>query len=83
MIRGRNVFTRLDETVLRSISEMTQGTYFNAQDRDDLDQVYDELDRERSVEQEETEITFAFAGIAALVTMAAGGLGLMWFNRLP
>jgi Ca-activated chloride channel homolog len=83
MIRGRNVFTRLDETVLRSISDMTQGTYFNAQDRDDLDKVYDELDRERSIEQKETEITFAFAGLAALVTIAAGGLGLMWFNRLP
>ncbi|MGE0056372.1 MAG: VWA domain-containing protein [Dehalococcoidia bacterium] len=83
MIRGRNVFTRLDETVLRSISEQTQGTYFNAQDRDDLKQVYDELDRERSVENEETEITFAFAGIAMLITMAAGGLGLLWFNRLP
>jgi Ca-activated chloride channel family protein len=83
MIRGRNVFTRLDETVLRSISEMTQGTYFNAQDRDDLKQVYDELDRERSVETKETEITFAFAGLAALVTVAAGGLGLFWFNRLP
>jgi Ca-activated chloride channel family protein len=83
MIRGRNVFTRLDETVLRNISDMTQGTYFNAQDRDDLKQVYDELDRERSVESKETEITFAFAGIAALITVAAGGLGLFWFNRLP
>lgn len=83
MIRGRNVFTRLDETVLRSISDMTGGTYFNAQDRDDLKKVYDELDRQRSVESKETEITFAFAGIAALITMAAGGLGLLWFNRLP
>jgi Ca-activated chloride channel family protein len=82
-IRGRNVFTRLDETVLRSISDETQGTYFNAQDRDDLKKVYDELDRERSVENKETEITFAFAGFAALITMAAGGLGLLWFNRLP
>ena len=83
MIRGRNVFTRLDETVLRNISDMTQGTYFNAQDNEDLSKVYDELDRERSVVEEETEITFAFAGIAALITMAAGGLGLIWFNRLP
>lgn len=82
-IRGRNVFTRLDESVLRNISEMTQGTYFNAQDRDDLNRVYEELDRERSFEDEETEVTFAFAGLAALITMAAGGLGLLWFNRLP
>jgi Ca-activated chloride channel family protein len=83
MIRGRNVFTRLDETVLRNLSDMTQGTYFNAQDKDELKQVYDELDRERSVENEETEITFAFAGLAALITVVAGGLGLFWFNRLP
>lgn len=82
-IRGRNVFTRLDESVLRSISDMTEGVYFNAQDRDDLSRVYEELDRQRSFEDEETEVTFAFAGLAALITMAAGGLGLLWFNRLP
>lgn len=83
LIQGRNVFTRLDESQLRAISEMTQGTYFNAQNRDDLNKVYDELDRERSFEDEETEITFAFAGLAGLFMLAAGGLGLVWFNRLP
>ena len=82
-IQGRNVFTRLDEAVLRRISDMTQGRYFNAQDRGELNQVYDELDRERTFEDQETEVTFAVTGIAALITLAAGGLGLLWFNRLP
>jgi Ca-activated chloride channel family protein len=82
-IQGRNVFTRLDEAVLRRISDMTQGSYFNAQDRGELNRVYDELDRERTFEDQETEVTFAVTGLAALITLAAGGLGLLWFNRLP
>jgi Ca-activated chloride channel family protein len=82
-IQGRNVFTRLDEESLRAIAEQTDGRYFNAQDEKDLREIYDDLSRERVVEEEETEITFAFAGAALLISMLAGGLGLAWFNRLP
>jgi hypothetical protein len=35
------------------------------------------------VEDEETEITFLLTGVALLISIAAGGLGLLWFNRLP
>jgi len=82
-IQGRNVFTRLDETTLRGMAEATGGRYFNAQDESDLRQIYDELSRERVFEKKETEVTFAFAGAALIMSVLAGALGLVWFNRLP
>jgi Ca-activated chloride channel family protein len=82
-IQGRNVFTRLDEETLRGVAELTDGRYFSAADEDQLREIYDELARERLVENEETEITFLLTGIALIISIAAGGLGLLWFNRLP
>ncbi|MBI2333878.1 MAG: VWA domain-containing protein, partial [Chloroflexi bacterium] len=35
-VNGFTVFTRVDEAALKQISEITQGTYFNAQNEDDL-----------------------------------------------
>ncbi len=82
-IQGRSVFTRLDEDTLRSVAEQTKGRYFNAQDESDLKQIYDELSRERRIEKKEMEVTFALTGAALLLSIVAGGLGLLWFNRLP
>lgn len=82
-ILGRNQFTRLDEATLIGIADATGGKYYNAQDEGDLRQIYAELSRERQIENEETEITFLFAAAALLISVVAGGLGLVWFNRLP
>jgi Ca-activated chloride channel family protein len=82
-IQGRNVFTRLDESTLQGMAELTGARYFNAQDEGDLRQIYDDLSRERVLEDKETEVTFAFAAAALVLSMLAGGLGLAWFNRLP
>jgi Ca-activated chloride channel family protein len=82
-IQGRNILTRLDETTLKGMADLTGGRYFNAQDEGDLREIYDDLARERVIENKETEVTFAFAGAALALSMVAGGLGLIWFNRLP
>jgi Ca-activated chloride channel family protein len=82
-IQGRNVFTRLDELTLQQMADQTGGRYFNAQTDTDLKAVYEDLSRERVIENEETEVTFAFAAAALVLSMLAGGLGLVWFNRLP
>ncbi|HEY4686035.1 MAG TPA: VWA domain-containing protein [Dehalococcoidia bacterium] len=83
VIQGRSVYTRLDESTLQSVAEQTGGRYFSAQDEEGLRQIYDELSRERELEEEETEVTFAFAAGALIISVLAGGLGLLWFNRLP
>jgi Ca-activated chloride channel family protein len=82
-IQGRNVFTRLDDETLKAVAQKTNATYYNAQDEAALGQIYDQLTRERNFEDEDTEITFAFAAIAGVLFLVAGGLGLVWFNRLP
>ena len=82
-IQGRNVFTRLDELTLQTMAEQTGALYFNAQTESDLEAVYRDLSRERIVENEETEVTFAFAAAGLVLSLLAGTLGLVWFNRLP
>jgi Ca-activated chloride channel homolog len=82
-ILGRNQFTRLDEETMQGIADQTGGKYYNAQGESDLRQIYDELSRERMIEEEKTEVTFAFAAAALIISVIAGGLGLVWFNRLP
>jgi Ca-activated chloride channel family protein len=82
-ISGRSVFTRLDEEALRQVADITDGRYLSAQDERELEAVYDELARERTFEEEKTEVTFAFAGAAMLLSVIGGALSLLWFNRLP
>ena len=82
-IQGRNVFTKLDEDTMKSIAQQTGAKYFNAQSDADLKAIYNDLSRQRIIEKKNTEITFAFAGAALVISVLAGALGLAWFNRLP
>jgi len=82
-IQGRNVFTRLDEDTLKVVAQKTEAQYFRATDEASLTKIYDDLTRERRFEDEETEITFAFAAVAGALFLVAGALGMLWFNRLP
>jgi Ca-activated chloride channel family protein len=82
-IRGRRVFTRLDEETLRGVADLTGGLYFSADDEAELQAVYDDLSRQRETEHEERELTVVVTGVALLLSLAAGALGLLWFNRLP
>ncbi len=82
-IRGRRVFTRLDEETLRRVADLTGGLYFSAADEAELQAVYDDLSRQRETEHEERELTVVVTGVALLLSLAAGALGLLWFNRLP
>lgn len=82
-VNGQTVFTRLDETTLRGMADMTGGRYLSAQDEAQLTQVYDELAREQQTEDKQVEITFAMAAGAMALSVLGGMLSLMWFNRLP
>ncbi|MBI3167676.1 MAG: VWA domain-containing protein [Chloroflexi bacterium] len=82
-VNGFTVFTRVDEAALKQISEITQGTYFNAQNEDDLRDVYESIEPRFKVEQEETEVTAVFAGVSILILLVGGVLSLLWFSRVP
>ena len=79
---GWSMRVRLDEDTLKRIAQMTMGEYFYAGTADDLRQVYERLGSRMVVERKETEITALFAGLGALLALAASALSLWWFGRV-
>ena len=79
---GWSFRVRLDEETLKTIAIMTQGEYFHAGSAADLKKVYETLNTRLSLEKKETEITALFSAAAALFTLLAGLLSILWFNRI-
>jgi Ca-activated chloride channel family protein len=82
-VQGRSIRTRLDEATLKKIAEQTDGVYYNAANEKDLRAIYENLATRLVLRAEKTEITAGLTGIAALLSLVAGILSLLWFNRLP
>ncbi len=82
-IQGRAVRTRLDETTLKRVAEMTDGVYYNAANENDLRAIYENLGTHTVMRTEKTEISAIFTGVAIIISLTAGLLSLLWFNRLP
>jgi Ca-activated chloride channel family protein len=79
---GWSFRVRLDEETLKTIATMTQGEYFHAGSAADLKKVYETLNSRLSLEKKETEVTALFSAVAALFTLLAGLLSVLWFNRI-
>jgi Ca-activated chloride channel family protein len=79
---GRSMRAQLDAPTLQAIARQTDGTYFEAKSADDLTRVYSSLATKLVGEKKLTEIAFIFAGIGALLAIAAGMLSLWWFGKL-
>jgi Ca-activated chloride channel homolog len=79
---GWSFRVRLDEETLKTIATMTQGEYFHAGSAADLKKVYETLNSRLSLEKKETEVTALFSAVAALFTLLAGLLSILWFNRI-
>jgi Ca-activated chloride channel family protein len=78
---GWSVYVRLDEETLRAIADLTRGEYFHAGTAADLKKVYESLNARLVLERKDTEITFLFAAVAAVLLLVASLLSLLWFNR--
>jgi Ca-activated chloride channel homolog len=72
----------LDEDTLKAIADLTRGEYFHAGTAVDLKKIYQNLSARLVFEKRPTEITALFAAVAALLTLLAGFLSLLWFNRI-
>ena len=81
-LAGRAVRTALDEPTLKSIAQLTDAEYFNASNASDLRKIYENLATQFVLRQEKTEITAYFTIAAALLSLLAAGLSLLWFGRL-
>jgi len=82
-VEGFRVLTKLDETTLKSISQATGGSYFNAQSTEQLDAIYKNLNPELVIAPEPMEITSLFAGASVLLLLIGAATSLMWFSRFP
>jgi Ca-activated chloride channel family protein len=82
-VNGFTVHTQLDEAMLKQISELTGGTYYNAENEQDLLKIYDNLNSQLVIKPEKTEVTSIFAGASILLLLAGGVFSLLWFSRLP
>ncbi|HEY3342031.1 MAG TPA: VWA domain-containing protein [Anaerolineae bacterium] len=82
-INGFTVHTQLNEAMLQQITQITGGTYYNADNQQNLRAIYDNLDPQLTIKPEQTEVTSIFAGAGVLVLLLGGTFSLLWFNRLP
>ena len=80
---GRSIRTSLDETTLKAIAADTDAEYFLATSDADLKKVYENLATQLVLRNEKTEVTALFTLVAAVFSVVASGLSLLWFNRLP
>ena len=72
-----------DPDTLRQIAEETGGRFFEAPTEADLQAVYDEIGSQVSWEEDERELTAAFAAGAAVLLLIGGSLSALWFGRIP
>jgi Ca-activated chloride channel family protein len=82
MIEGYSIYMMFDEEALKAIAQLTEAEYFHASTSDELKRVYEALSSKFVLAKEEREISAFFAGLAALLTLAAGALSLVWLRRL-
>jgi Ca-activated chloride channel family protein len=82
-VEGFVVHTQLDEEMLRAVSDITGGQYYNASNEEELFRIYDDLKPKLSVRTEEMEITSILAGIGLITFLIGGLISFLWFGRLP
>jgi Ca-activated chloride channel family protein len=82
-INGFTVHTQLNESMLQQISQLTDGTYYQAENADQLRSIYDNIDPELVVEPQKTEVTSIFAGASLVLLLFGAVSSLAWFGRVP
>lgn len=82
-LEGFNILTQLNEPALQEIASLTNGSYYQAQDAETLQEVYQDVDLQLTVEGEKSEITSIVTGISLLFLLMGGALSLRWFGRAP
>lgn len=73
-------FLNVDEPTLQAIADTTGGTYYRAENADQLLDVFNNLPTDIVLQEENLEISVAFAALGGLLAIVAIGLSLLW-NR--
>lgn len=81
--RLRTVRVPPDVQTLQEIADITGGRSYTAPTASDLNSIYADLGSKIGYTDKQTEITWLFAGLGAMLIVVSGGLSLAWFNRFP
>ena len=82
-LNGFKVHTQLDSDLLQQIAQVTDGTYYSAENDQDLGAIYSSLNEQLVVKAEQIEVTSLFAGASVVILLLGGLSSLFWFGRLP
>jgi Ca-activated chloride channel family protein len=75
-------FLVIDEPTLQAVADLTGGTYFRAENADQLLDVFLNLPTQITLQKQTLEISVLFSTLAAIFVTLAVGLSLTW-NRFP
>ena len=81
-IDGFTVHTQLNEAMLKQISEISGGTFYSAENEEDLHAIYSNLNPQFTIKPEKMEVTSVFAGASILFLLIGGTSSLLWLGRL-
>jgi Ca-activated chloride channel family protein len=81
-VDGISMRVRSDEETLKKIADVTLARFFMADDAEDLRAIYRDVSARLVTETRETEVGAAFVVAAALLTLQAAALSVLWFNRI-
>jgi Ca-activated chloride channel homolog len=82
-VEGFTVHTQLDEEMLQQIAQISEGAYYRAENPQDLETIYQDVDMQLVMRPEKTELTALLAGLGTLILIVGAGLSLFWFGRVP
>jgi Ca-activated chloride channel family protein len=72
-----------DKPTMRAIAATTGGRFYEAESAGDLREAYDKMGSLVSKVQRKEEVTFAFLGGGLVLLLAAAGIAVVTFPRLP
>jgi Ca-activated chloride channel family protein len=79
---GQIVSVPPDPSALKAVAQTTGGEFFSAADADTLRRVYQNIGRTVGATTEKQDVSYAFAGIGAILLTVAGVLSTMWRSPL-
>jgi Ca-activated chloride channel homolog len=82
-INGFRVHTQLDEALLTQIADTTDGSYYDADNQESLQKIYDGLDTQLVVRPQDVEVTSFFAGAGVIAILLGAVISVVWLGRAP
>ena len=72
-----------DLETLQQVSSVTGGRFFDAPDAAQLKGIYEHMGAQVAKETQQKDVSYAFAGVGAVLLLTGAGLSALWFNRIP